>query len=834
MGTIRRLPCLAFLWLAVAGPPSRLHALDCDRNGVEDAVEIEDGRSLDCNRNGVPDACEVLPGVALSGARIAYNAGDRPRFPRPGDFDGDGDVDLAVMNSRGISVLLNAGDASFPERRIVSLGFRLLGLVSGDLDGDGDPDLVVTGGSVLALLLNEGNADFAPPLLFPGPTHPSSLASSLALGDLDGDGDPDLAVGDSRAKALVVFENDGGMNLTELGRHAAGGAPRALEAADLDGDGDVDLVLGRIGGLFLLENRGDATFEPPVQLGASRFPSSLRAADLDRDGDLDLAAADREGAVTVFLRGPSGEYSPRSFPLSGAPSSLEVADLDRDGDLDLLVANGTSSLDLLLNRGDGVFLRRGHRSSTISSFVAAEDLDGDGDADVAVTHEDVPRLDVLLNTGSATFLLPEPNVGFSTLGDPRWLEVADLDGDGDLDLAVAGSRGVELFLGDGTGAILPGPRFLDASVSSVVAVDLDGDGKPDLVASTRRRLMVLHNQGELRLRATSLDLDGADFTFVTAADVDGDDSPDLIAADHNRDSLAVFHNRGDGEFSLPRLFPAVDSPVFIAAADLDGDRDVDLATSHRRLPGITFLWNDGTGTFGPPDTHPTATPLPQLALADLDGDGRTDIAAPDGVGRLHVFFNAGGGRFERRVLELPGAPRAVAAADLDRDGDPDLVIARPALELVTVLLNAGDRSFDEPLDFLAEDPAVALVAADLDDDGRPDVAAGITGRPPRVAVLRTDHACSAPVFQRGDANADGELNIADAITILNHLFLGGEDPPCRKSADVDDEGQLSLTDAVIPLSFLFLGGRPPKAPFPHCGIDPTDDALDCREFPPCT
>ncbi|MCZ6792475.1 MAG: VCBS repeat-containing protein [Planctomycetota bacterium] len=217
MGTIRRLPHLAFLWLAVAGPPSRLHALDCNQNGVEDAVEIEDGRSLDCNRNGVPDLCEILPGLVLNGALVTYDAGERPRVPRPADFDGDGDVDLAVMNQGGVSVLLNAGDASFPERRSFPLD-RALRLVSGDFDRDGDTDLVVAGVSALALLLNDGSADFAPPLLFRVPRTPSSLAS----GDLDGDGDPDLAVGDSRE--VVVFANEGGTNLVEAGRHAAGTA----------------------------------------------------------------------------------------------------------------------------------------------------------------------------------------------------------------------------------------------------------------------------------------------------------------------------------------------------------------------------------------------------------------------------------------------------------------------------------------------------------------------------------------------------------------------------------------------------------------------------------
>ena len=90
-----------------------------------------------------------------------------------------------------------------------------------------------------------------------------------------------------------------------------------------------------------------------------------------------------------------------------------------------------------------------------------------------------------------------------------------------------------------------------------------------------------------------------------------------------------------------------------------------------------------------------------------------------------------------------------------------------------------------------------------------------------------------PFFLRGDTNADGGTDLADGVFIVNHLFLGGEVPPCRKSADTNDTGDIDLTDAIFLLGGLFLGGAPPAPPAAGCGTDPTEDNLTCSAFPPC-
>jgi hypothetical protein len=97
---------------------------------------------------------------------------------------------------------------------------------------------------------------------------------------------------------------------------------------------------------------------------------------------------------------------------------------------------------------------------------------------------------------------------------------------------------------------------------------------------------------------------------------------------------------------------------------------------------------------------------------------------------------------------------------------------------------------------------------------------------------------SAPVideayFRRGDANADGEVDMSDPIAILGYLFLGGQEPPCAKSADANDSGDVDIADGIYTLGYLFLGGTAPNDPSAACGPDPTPDPVSCDAYAPC-
>jgi hypothetical protein len=131
-------------------------------------------------------------------------------------------------------------------------------------------------------------------------------------------------------------------------------------------------------------------------------------------------------------------------------------------------------------------------------------------------------------------------------------------------------------------------------------------------------------------------------------------------------------------------------------------------------------------------------------------------------------------------------------------------------------------------------PGSPAIDAGLADGAPPTDIDGVA-RPCGAGVdIGAYEACFPPIpFRRGDANADTELDLSDAVFTLSYLFVGGPAPGCLQSADADDTDEVDLTDAIYLLNFLFLAGPEPRAPFAACGLDPTPGALVCITYPPC-
>ncbi|MBI4601658.1 MAG: VCBS repeat-containing protein, partial [Planctomycetes bacterium] len=325
-----------------------------------------------------------------------------------------------------------------------------------------------------------------------------------------------------------------------------GFAPRSVETADLDGDARLDLLAADAASDRLVIFRrgrgaGVAWAELPVGGGdATRGPRHAAAADLDADGDLDLASANAGGDdVAVFLQeGPwafgreDGQGSRRPHAALGGPSltrspaAVALADLDRDGALDLVVAG----------EGEPDFARHRFPGSGLAVFLAPGRQ---------------------LQAAPAPAIEPDLLVGAS--GETRgcaWVEAADLDSDGSLDLAAAEVGGsLAVFLQDAAGVfrLAAGrPTLVDAGgfsegPVSVDSADLDRDGRLDLVSSNEFAgdLAVFHQRGRGQFpSAPDARLGGAGITSgpkrALAIDLDGDADPDLVAASSRADSLAVF------------------------------------------------------------------------------------------------------------------------------------------------------------------------------------------------------------------------------------------------------------------------------------------------------
>jgi hypothetical protein len=351
---------------------------------------------------------------------------------------------------------------------------------------------------------------FLPPVNYGLGTAPEAVA----VGDVNGDGKPDLAVVGSKSDTVSVFLGKGDGTLGAPRTFGTGVAPSAVATADLNGDGYADIVVanGGDGTISVLLSEGQ-NFQKAVSYGAGvQSPVSLVAADLNHDGKLDIAVAEdcsgcRTGFVGVLLGNGDGTLQPVATYVAGQfLVSLAVSDLNGDGKLDLVAADFLSSVSVLLGNGDGTFQPAMSFSlSDIPRSVALGDLNNDGKVDLVISSAR-KTISLFLGNGDGTFQSP---VNYAVGDFPESVSLADLNGDGNLDIAVAiGSSkgGVTVLLGKGDGTFPMVHRFGAGPAAVFVAVgDFNHDRALDLVTAdfAANTVSVLMNSGGTFVTTTS-------------------------------------------------------------------------------------------------------------------------------------------------------------------------------------------------------------------------------------------------------------------------------------------------------------------------------------------
>ncbi|RMG22160.1 MAG: VCBS repeat-containing protein, partial [Armatimonadetes bacterium] len=557
---------------------------------------------------------------------------------------------------------------------------------------------------------------------------PTFAPVAADYGDLDGDGDLDAVVAReywwSPGISVLLNRGDGSFEQEVLYNVSQQMDLGDVAVRDFDLDGDLDAlatVTGQSGSnsqVALWRNNGDGSFSSAQLFPAGPGPTGMTTADFNGDGFVDVLVANSGSNSTVALllhNGQSGAQAgflaPQRTTVGTNCNRVAAADLDGDGDVDAVVGRATitggpDGINVLINDGTGSFsLGQSFTSvpgaSRNSFAVVLADINGDGSPDlVSGGATGVGQVAIRLNN-SGTFGNPTVYSLTEWSFTPWDIVVADFTQDGWLDIAAVTPSGrfidgFNLLVNNGAGGY--GAAIYRHSAKwpySGDARDIDADGDLDLilVANDSSVLAVHENRGGQFPSLPSY-FETDTLARVHLADLDRDGDLDVVAA--GASGGRILRNQGSGSFTT-QTFATPWTVTDMQLGDMNGDGAVDIVL---RYYDFAVLLNDGSGGFGAPVVTRTGSSRPgEVGLFDLDSDGDLDVVAtdPGPLSRVYLFRNLGNGTSfasEGYIADADGIPFGVDGADVDEDGDVDLMFSN-ALGMALYYGN-NDFTFSPP------------------------------------------------------------------------------------------------------------------------------------------
>jgi len=837
---------------ATGSSPKSVSFGDIDGDGKPDMIVTNSGdTSVSVFRN-----TSTFGNVSFA-AKVDFTTGGSPWSVSVGDLNGDGKPELAVANrvSWTISVLRNnstSGVISFLPKVDFATGPSPYSVSIGDLDGDGKPDMAVanSGSNTASVYKNtstSGSVSFAAKVDFTAGSGPFSIS----IGDIDGDGKLDLAVANNASNNASVFRNTSSPGIINAGSFAArvdfaaGGAPQIISIGDIDGDGKPDLAVANFtdNSVSVLRNAsvpGTVSFAAKVDLTTAGQASSASICDIDGDGKPDVAATNYNGtSISVFrnLSTPavlqtaaSGNGNPitNGSVTTSLTNFTDFGNLNSIGNLIRTYSFQNTSTDSL--SVDSIKMSGADPSSFIpgsitpagkiapgasKTFTVTYVLSSLGIKNATVNiYSNIDSGSVCLIQQTYTFAIKANQISnapvvtsFSPQSGPAGTTVT-LTGSGfnaitsnnivffgaalasvsattDTSLTVNAPSGAnyqyisitnlgsnltgyssmpfnETFPGGCKTEFAARVNFSTGGTPYSVSIgDLDGDGKSDLAVANyaSNTVSVFRNTsttGGVSF-ATKVDFaTGSSPKSVSIGDIDGDGKPDLAVTNSGAsNSVSVFRNTSSpgvinsGSFAAKVDFATGSSPWSVSVGDINADGKPDLAVVNRVSQTVSVFRNTSTSgvvSFLSRVDFSTGPSPYSVSIGDLDGDGKPDIAiANNGDNTASVYQNtstSGGVSFAAKVDFSAGSgPVSISIGDIDGDGKPDLAVANNSGNNASVfrntstpgIINAG--SFAARVDFAAGGAPQIVSIGDIDGNGKPDLAvANFTGN--SVSVLR--------------------------------------------------------------------------------------------------
>ena len=576
---------------------------------------------------------------------------------------------------------------------------------------------------------------------------------SVISTDIDGDGDEDVVATSLHGNEVMWFENiDGNGNFGPkqvVSSDIIGG--RQVHAADVDGDGDIDLLSAsnfdnKIAWYENLNGLGAFGSQQIISTN-TEDARSVYTADIDGDGDLDALSASSDDNTIAWYENQDGlgDFGFQRVIHDNVIDTRSVfaADIDGDNDMDVLFASYFSDGIGWYENQDGLGDFSSPNYITFDAdgakLVLAEDVDNDGDMDALSASRIDGKVAWYENDGSGNFGTQQIILTIEDGADSVFM--VDIDGDGDNDILTATSFDdtISWFENiDGLGAF-GSQQIISNYLFNPVAVhasDLDNDGDMDVVSgsfnddkiATYNNTNGLGNFGEQVELTTNV----AGAWKVFSADIDGDGDMDALSASRDDDTVAWYENlNGLGNFGEQQIITK-DAFYLLAinVADIDGDGDMDVLSTSQNDNKIAWYENlDGLGNFGPQQTVTTAHQNPFIVeVNDMDGDGDLDVISYRSILVFWIENMDGLGTFgtSHSVLgDNSGGIRSVHTADINGDGDIDILTGNDQDDTVTWSENDGLGNFGAPQ--IVSNTLLyfnVVHSSDIDGDGDIDILSG--------------------------------------------------------------------------------------------------------------
>ncbi|WP_324671430.1 FG-GAP-like repeat-containing protein [Hymenobacter sp. GOD-10R] len=712
-----------------------------------------------------------------------------------GDLDGDKDLDYVTFSG---AVRLNDGTGVYTAGQQVSFNGLPRNVALSDVDGDGDLDLLLSvnnGQGIVYVRLNNGSANFSGTQQVLVGQEPYGLA----VGDVDADGDIDLITSNGSSSSVSVRFNDGLGNFTGTTVVTVNSQPTSVALGDIDNDGDLDLLVGNYNTytVSVRLNNGLGGFSGNQEVTVGLNPNNLALGDVDGDGDLDFVTSNfntyvnnqrRNGNVSVVLNNGLGTFrESQQVALSGTPLDVTLGDVDGDGDLDIVTANGGDATDatasVRLNNGTGTFA--GTQEVLVSlrpGSVVLADADGDGDLDLYTGGNTSTSL--RLNQPDTSFLvLREFSPTRNSSAAPRTAPITATFNQ-IMSPSVVNQNALRVF---GTQSPKAGSTTVNGNTISFAQTNgfKPGETVFTTVTSSSRsttnqtlltpQIFQFTAATALATAAFTVGSDpslGSNPQAVVAGDVDGDGDLDLLSVSYiTGGQVNVRLNNGNGTFRNGQDIRLGYNPYHLALGDIDGDGDLDLVTANAGGPeGFSSVcFNNGAGLFSSNYEVPVGINPHAVALADVDADGDLDLLAANYVVRgnttsssVSVRLNNGTGAFSgTQEVSVGTRPVSLALGDVDGDGDLDLFTANSNTNTVSLRLNDSKGIFSGTTEISVPYNPETLTLGDIDKDGDLDLLVANTASNSVSVRLNNSLGVFSGTVQISDLRAPRGLALGD-------------------------------------------------------------------------